>query len=83
MGVFWDAPDELDAEPVGDALAEALDVPAGVLAAGDAPDVAEEELLPALNVAPLATGDVTETSLSAAVPRLTITIRRGACAPLA
>jgi len=65
-----DAPGELLAEADGEAPAE-LDP-----AAAEAPE-------PALNWLPPATGEATETSLSALAPRFTITIRSCAVEPLA
>jgi hypothetical protein len=94
MGVFCAAPDELVAEPLGVAAGEELLAGAELLADADgealavslaeleAPDAPGEEPEPALNVAPPAAVEVTDTSLSGAAPRLMITIRSGASEPL-
>jgi hypothetical protein len=96
MGVFCEAPDDPVAEPLADAeplggtageelLAEgeALTAELSVaVEAGPEADPAGEELEPAPNRAPEATVEVTDTNLSAAVPRLMITIRSCASEPL-
>ncbi|WP_408653669.1 hypothetical protein [Jatrophihabitans sp.] len=71
-----------DADPLAEGEALAVELSVAELEGCPDPDAAGEELEPALNRAPLAAVEVTDTSLSAAVPRLMITIRSGASEPL-
>jgi hypothetical protein len=72
---------ELLGEADGEALVELSEEEAE--ADGDEPEPAPEEPEPALNSAPPATGELTETSLSAWAPRFTMTIRSVRLEPLA